>query len=309
MSLTPIKNRISFGGPIRVPSAVKRKQTLSPIPGSATGTATILTNITVSTDEFDIPDYDIDDTSTSLRSPTFKNSSLRRTSMLGNASRIKTPSNDQAELGKFNQVESNTHSPMKQAKNLSPVPFKDQASIANQQAKDYEEHEKKSKEVNDTANPRLSASLLSVSLSHRESGAFDSSMRSGLHGNPARRMSSTLESTEIDSVFQGTKLLTSTIRRISTNDRRSSRSSLDEPISDLEIELPNRNWQIEDFMLGKPLGKLKKIVFSIYICSVYFYFYSHPISLSRPFFPTYLPSIAISIHRNLHRLMFIFSIF
>ena len=259
MSLTPIKNRISFGGPIRVPSAVKRKQTLSPLPVPASGAVTILSNITVSTDEFEIPDYDIYDTSTSLTSPTFKNSSIRRTSMLGNASRVKTPLKDRTELGKVNHIEPNTYSPMRQSKKLSPAPIKDQASIAYQQTRDCEEHEYETKEVNDAANLSLCASRFPVSVSHRESGTFDSSMRSAINGNPARRMSSTLESTEVDFVFQNTKLLSSSIRRTSTNDRRSSRSSLDDPVSNLEIEMPDRNWQIEDFTLGKPLGKSKTV--------------------------------------------------
>lgn len=61
---------------------------------------------------------------------------------------------------------------------------------------------------------------------------------------------------DTDTVFQLARNL-STTKRLSVSDTRSSTCSSDGRLSDTDMELPNRNWQIDDFVLGKPLGKGK----------------------------------------------------
>jgi serine/threonine protein kinase len=46
-------------------------------------------------------------------------------------------------------------------------------------------------------------------------------------------------------------------KRLSMNGGRASMCSTDGRVSDVEYEAPDRSWQIDDFTLGKPLGKGK----------------------------------------------------
>lgn len=237
--MASLGKRTSFGAPMRVrvhsPSEAPGdsgvvNQTdisrLSPLP--PTKIRVLEVNQTNESIEI-IEEFQSADDVLALVSPSFKGPK-RRTSLLGTApaARIK--------------------------KSLSPVPSKKREEVVDTIKQVLKENEQPKNSTSTAVSEKVTVAVAPPNqpvTARRESGIL---------GNPSRRLSTQSDgiSSEEMSVFDfGKRFSLGISKRLSMNGGRVSLCSIDGRGSDVEYEAPDRFWQVDDFTLGKPLGKGK----------------------------------------------------
>ena len=225
----PVNKRISIGGAVRI--KVNSPKDVSPIPLKKKSVVDIKLPDHLPTEEIvnmdECMEYSVD--ISSVTSPSFK-STKRRTSFLGSAARIRTPN-------------------------------KENEKNRNVDFEIVDEAEKKKGVSNSQVGLKISENIQNVSrYENQDPVGINKSLSSTFLNQNTKKSSATCNSrASIDSV-QDEHLFSfhNSLKRLSQT-RRISTCSSDDRLSNgsIEFEVPDRNWLIEDFTLGKPIGKGK----------------------------------------------------
>jgi hypothetical protein len=225
----PVNKRISIGGAVRI--KVNSPKDVSPIPLKKNSAVDIKLPHHLPTEEIvnmdECMEYSVD--ISSVTSPSFK-STKRRTSFLGSAARVRTP-NKENEKNKNTYFEIVDEDEKKNSVSNSQVGLKTSENIQN--APRYENQ--------DPVGINKSISSTFLSQNTKKSSATSNSRAS-------------IDSVQDEHLFS----FHNSLKRLSQT-RRISTCSSDDRLSNgsIEFEVPDRNWLIEDFTLGKPIGKGK----------------------------------------------------